>query len=63
MAQLSMWEEVCGPFSGLREVKGKTIVTIGCVGDIEVSGIDIDAEIGETIAILRTDTDYRIRKV
>lgn len=61
MIKLRPWQEARGLFQGIRNEGGQQIISLGCVGDILVEGVTVDAEQGEVIAVLRTDKGYRIR--
>ncbi|OPY50752.1 MAG: hypothetical protein A4E48_01750 [Methanosaeta sp. PtaU1.Bin060] len=60
---LDPWMEARGPLAELKEENGRLIAKIGPVTvtlPIELSQ-KLEAHIGQKIAILRTDADYRCR--
>lgn len=61
--RLDPWMEARGPLAELKEENGRLIAKIGPVTvtlPIELSQ-KLEAHIGQKIAILRTDFDYRCR--
>lgn len=61
--RLELWEEARGPLSDLRDIDGQLIVTIaGLVISLPSDfKARLKGHIGHSIAVLRTDSDYRMR--
>jgi len=62
MRRLRPWQEVRGRYRGLRHEGGQQVITLDCVGDIAVENLEVDAEPGDVVAVLRTDNGYLMRK-
>lgn len=62
--RLRHWEECRGPFTDLRDQDGQALATIaGLVIALPAAemGEKLKDKVGQRIAILRTDSDYRMR--